>query len=200
MQIDIVSFALVSASVVFGIAADFNYFLELRKPGHTPPNRWSWLIWCISTYIEVATFNDVSEDGLKVLPLATTPVACTVLLVYVWTLKEDRWETRLDALIDIFSVIACFGAMLMWLRYGEGLWAHILMISAIPISYLPILKSVPEKTNRSDGRPWMLWAGMDSCNFFLNLHRLDDVWEVPYVAIELVCHTGMWALISHRSR
>ncbi len=189
-------FLLALSAIAFGMAADIYYFFGMRKPGHTPPNRWSWLIFSFSAYVEVLTYHEVSGDIVKVIPLATTPVACTVILWFVWKLREDKWENRLEMAIDIFSVVASFSAIIIWLVFSKELWAHTLMVIAVPVSYLPIWRScVKFGSKRGEDLPWKLWSAMDALNLSLSLHRLNDVMEVPYIAVELVCHVVTWFLV-----
>ncbi|MEN9622115.1 MAG: hypothetical protein RLZZ67_549 [Candidatus Parcubacteria bacterium] len=200
MNVNIVDLVVVLMSVVIGIAADRQYYLGLDKPGHQPPNRWSWLIWSFSAFVEVATFKGISDDWLKVLPLATTPIACVVILSKVWKMKEDRWDGALDKTIDIVSVILSFAAIFIWLYFKEELWAHVMMICAVPISYIPQWRETLKVHSHSsvDKLPWMLWTIMDTLNLILNLHRINDIAEIPYVVVELICHASVWFLISFR--
>ncbi len=187
-------------AVIIGIMADRLYFLELdKKTGHHRPNRWSWLIWCLTSYVEVATFKGISADWLKVIPLATTPIACTILFWKVWKMREDKWESRLDRLIDICSVTASISAIVIWVCFQEKLWAHIIMIVAVPVSYIPTWRSIPKETHSGWERSWMLWTIMDALNLVLNIHRLNSLAELPYVTTELICHGSVWFLISRRS-
>ncbi len=184
-------------AVVFGTAADVSYFRELRKPNHPIPNRWSWLIWTFSSCVEVVTFHWVSGDWVKTLPLATTPIACLIILIYVWRLGEDKWENRSEAITDILSVAVSILAVIIWLCFREQYWAHAIAILAIPISYVPYWRNLPKETYLIS-TPWILWTIMDFLNLTLIIHRLDNWMELPYVFAEILCHASMWFLLSFR--
>lgn len=200
MNINSVDIAVVLMSVAIGIAADRQYYLGLDRPGHTPPNRWSWLIWTFSVLIEVATFKGISDDWLKVIPLATTPIACVVILRKVWQMKQNGWESALDKVIDLASVILSFAAIFIWLRFSAEFWAHVVMICAVPVSYIPQWKETFKTGHfcKGDELPWMLWTITDAINLALILHRLNDTIEIPYVVTELICHASVWFWISFR--
>lgn len=186
-------------AVAFGTAADILYYLGLRKPGHTPPNRWSWLIFSFSAYIEVATYQSVSGDWIKVISLITTPIACTCILFYVWKLKEDKWESWLDVVTDVFAVVTSFVAIVIWLIFHEEVWAHMLMVIAVPVSYLPIWRShLKVRSQSGEYLPWMLWTIMDALSLVVIFGRLNEHVEVPYVCVEFVCHVFTWFLVSFR--
>jgi hypothetical protein len=190
---------LIVAAIAFGLAADWKYFQALKTPGNAAPNRWSWLIWSLSAVVEVATFKGISDDWLKVIPLATTPIACFVILRKVWQMKEDRWESDLDKFVDVFSVVASVGAIAIWVFFHEEFWAHIVAILAVPVSYLPQWKTVLKEASKpGDELPWKLWATMDALNLALNFHRLETLAEIPYVLTELACHASVWFLLLYR--
>jgi hypothetical protein len=200
MNIENTDIAVVLLSVVVGIVADITYYHGLKSPGHTAPNRWSWAIWSFSAYIEVATFKGISDDWLKVIPLATTPIACTLILWKIWRLNENRWESSLDKIIDMSSVVLSLGAIIILISFSAELWAHAVMICAVPISYIPQWKDTLKSKSFSerDHLPWLLWTVMDALNIVLNLRRLDNLAEIPYVAVEFICHGSVWVLISFR--
>lgn len=183
-------------AVAVGILAYWNYFKDIAKK-ETSPNKWSWLIWSMTTFVEAFTFNAVSEGWEKSIPFFVSGICCIVVTIRIW--KRAQW--KLPSVTETLSVIISAVAVVLWLKYGEALWAHLLMIVAIPISFLPTWVTTHQHPRGEASSAWWLWTIGDALALAYILMQPSPAgiasWvDKPYAITELACHASMAVLVT----
>ncbi len=72
------------------------------------------------------------------------------------------------------------------------------MLAVIPVSFLPTYRSAWVDYRREDSPSWALWTIGDMLAMAYVWVRHDNVQELPYAAVEMLCHAGVWLLIRRR--
>lgn len=158
-------------------------------------NKWSWIIWLVSTAVEASTYLAVNGDVLNASIFFLSAICCVYVAWKVW--RSSKWE--LPDMIDLACLIATFLALALWLGYHETWWAHIVAILAIPISFIPISREAWKHPRRERSLAWILWSIADFLTLiaiYLRAENLEK--ELLYIVVELACHALMWYLVFHR--
>ncbi|MEK7176739.1 MAG: hypothetical protein AAB719_00355 [Patescibacteria group bacterium] len=182
-------------SGIFGVVAYRFYFKDIRD-SVIKPNRWSWLIFCIATLLEVLTYNEVSGDLVKSSLFFISAICTFIIAALLWsrsTWKKPDWTEFICLSASIISLI-------LWLGFNETLWAHIMLVVAIPISFIPIYRDSWNDWRVEDTVAWQLWTFGDLLAIFLVLTRLDKFEELPFAIVEFLSHATVWFLVSRGKR
>lgn len=177
------------AAIAFGIAAYVEYFRDIQNEVITP-NRWSWLIWSVATAMEALTYEAVSDDWVKGIAFFISAMCCFWVTILIWrkaTWKKPDWT-------EIVSIVASGLALVIWLQFQLTLWAHLLMVLAVPIAFLPTWKSATKNPKNEKSRAWGLWSIGDLLTLLVILVRLDKVEELPFILVEFACHAVVWQM------
>jgi hypothetical protein len=182
-------------SMLLTLGAYGEYYLDIGN-AKIAPNRWSWLIWGATSGMEVLTFHAVANDLQTTIVFAAPAAATIFVTVILW--KRSTWQapTRTETLCVVLSLVA----LILWLGFHEEWWAHLLMIVAVPISFLPMYQSVWRDYRSENSPSWALWTIGDLLALLYVSMRYDDVRELPYAAVETAAHAGVWFLVFYQSR
>jgi hypothetical protein len=177
------------------LIAYFLYGLATRR-GVVVPNRASWMIWSATTTTEALTYNAINAGAAQNIIFLLSSMACIAVTISVW--RHSRWE-RPTALESICMAL-CIAALILWLGYQDAFWAHIMLLVAIPISYLPMLVSLRKDPSDEQTPAWGLWTIADiSMLAFVMISTKGHGTDLPYIIIELCCHICVWVLIGFTS-
>jgi hypothetical protein len=119
---------------------------------------------------------------------------CIIATIAVW--RKGKWET--PSLTEILCVVVSVVAVILWLYYRLTWWAHLLMIAAIPVSFIPTYLNAWKNYKHEDTPSWLFWTIGDTCALLLVLSRLDKYEEIPYASVEALCHALVLILILAR--
>lgn len=178
------------AAIAFSIAAYVEYFRD-TKNGVITPNRWSWLIWIVATAVEAFTYEAVSNDWMKSLVFFISAICCFGVTVRIW--GKSKWKK--PNWTEVVCVIASGLALSLWLQFQFTLWAHLLMVLAVPIAFVPTWKSAVEDPGNERSRAWGLWSLSDLLTLVVILIRFDRVEELPFILVEFACHAVVWQMV-----
>lgn len=184
---------LFTLSALLGITAYVLYFRDTHK-SIIGPNRWSWLIWGVTTVVEVLTYFAVSGDILTSSVFIVSALSCIVITILVW--KRMPWQKPSGT--EILTVLASIAALVIWLVFHEAWWAHVVMLIAIPVAFIPTFKAAWENWREEDSPAWIFWTISDFIAFLYVLHRFKSYEELPYAIIETLCHATMWIIVLWR--
>lgn len=178
-------------AIVLAAAGYATYLLALTR--HlVEPNRTSWLIWATVTGVEAGTYAAVNPDAPQAIVFALSTVACVIVSAAMW--RRSRW--RAPDPLEIACLVACFGAVTLWLLFQEAFWAHMLVVAAVPISFWPTWASVREDPARERTAAWGLWTLGDLLTLMVATRAAPvGVAEHGYIFVELVCHASVWLMI-----
>ena len=167
---------------VIAIAAYVIYYLDIRKQSIIP-SRFSWIIWSLSASLETLTYGYVSDDKLKSVFFVTSALCCLLITGKIWRSSDRKVPNRAET-----SLTFCTGAVAVWLLLKSPFLAHMLLLVAIPIVFLPTIKSTLADAKNENSRAWVLWAASDLLMIIVILSRLEDFKELPYALVEFGCH------------
>ncbi len=167
------------------------YFAGLRR--HLiEPNRASWLIWSAGTGIEAATYAAINPGALASIVILASAVACIAVTLGIW--RRSRWTAPSG--IEMFSIVSCLTALVLWVVFNEAFWAHMLVVIAVPISFWPTWASVAADRNRERSPAWGLWTFGDLATLLIAVRAgSGDVGGLAYLFVELACHASVWLMV-----
>lgn len=180
------------AAAAVTILAYIIYFVNLVW-GETAPNRWSWLIWSGATLIEALTFNEVSGDSLQGSIFFISSACCFIITLAIWVRSKWKWPS----FWELVCLVASAAALVLWLHYGLTLIAHLVMVAAVPVAFIPTWLAASADARKEKTSAWMIWTVGDALTLWLILSRLKEFDELPFIIMELLCHAGTWLLISY---
>lgn len=184
---------LLSLSIVLTLKAYFSYYMEARE-SRIAPNRWSWLIWTFTTGVEVFTFYIVSADIETTAVFSGSFIASAVITGSVWSRGKWMWPS----LSELACVIASFAALAIVFLFHAAWWAHVIAVAAIPISFLPTYRSAQADYRRELTSSWLFWTIGDLLALAYVAIRMKSAEELPYAAVEAMCHAGVWLIVRSR--
>lgn len=178
-------------SLLLGASGYLIYGLGIRRQ-LVEPNRASWLIWSATTSIEAMTYSAVNEGALQNLIFAMSAASCILVTIAVW--RRSIWQRPSDT--ETLCMASCAASLILWIGFQNALWAHILVVLAVPISFIPTWVSVTQDRRREISPAWGLWTLGDLGSLFViaDANRFS-ITELPYVLLELTCHASVWLMI-----
>ncbi|MGH6782682.1 MAG: SET domain-containing protein-lysine N-methyltransferase, partial [Sphingomonadaceae bacterium] len=179
------------AAIVCNIAAYIFYYLGIRRQ-LVRPNRSSWLIWSAATAIEAMTYQAVNHGAAQNIIFTISALACILVTLAVW--RQSAWQppTRTESLCMGLSL----AALVIWGVFQSAFWAHMLVVAAIPVSFIPTWASAIADREHERSPAWGLWTVGDLATLLVIVAGLqDERAEIPYIFVELVCHASMWFII-----
>lgn len=185
---------LLVAAALATIVAYTLYFKDLVW-GETHPNRWSWLIWSGATLVEAMTYQEVSGDWLKSGIFFLSALSCMVITIAVWIRAKWEWPST----SELLCLVASIAALVLWLIFGLTLMAHLIMVAAVPVAFIPTWTKVLENPANEKSYAWMLWSIGDFIMLWIIVSRLQNVDELPFITAEFICHFLTWRLVARRA-
>src|ERR1700754_3057656 len=113
--------------------AGYATYLTGLKRNLVEPNRASWLIWSAATAVEASTYAAVNPDGLQRWVFLFATIACVAITIALWRRSAWSLPTRTEA----FCIGVSLSALAVWAMFRDAFWAHMLVVVAVPISFLP---------------------------------------------------------------
>ncbi len=192
----VLQYIILTCAAIFAILGYRNYFKKISS-NEIQPNRWSWLIWSFATILETITYDAVSEDPIKSIIFYIASVSCVIITIKIWN-KSARKKP--DDASEIFSVVMCLVAVIIWVSFNSAWWAHLVLLVSLPIAFIPTYKDAWKNYKSENCAAWWLWSIGDLFALLLILLRFDKAQEVPYAVIEFVCHALVVAIVVMRMR
>jgi hypothetical protein len=165
---------------MFGTLAYIAYFRDIIRRDPIAPNRWSWLVWSAATAVEAMTYEAVSSDLIKAVAFFVSAGSCVVITLTIWrraTWKKPDWS-------EMACIVASVVALILWLYFRLTLVAHIVMIIAVPIAFIPTWRDA--------------WRRPEGERSIVILLRYESPAELPYAVVEFLCHGIMWIIVAVR--
>lgn len=179
--------------MLFGTLAYRRYWLDIGNK-EIQPNRWSWLVWSVTTMVEASTYFANNLDWLEAVPFFVSGFACVVVTITIWHKAKFEWPDPVEAV----CVLAATAATILWLCFHLTWWAHVIVILAVPVAFWPTWQKAWHCPKNEQTPAWMLWTIGDALALVVVLMRMDswsDWQELPYAVVELACHGAMWLII-----
>jgi len=181
---------------VVAVACNFaGYAIYLGALGRNlvEPNRASWLIWSAATAIEALTYSAVNPGAIQTIVILVSAVACIAVTIGIW--RRSAWAAPSPA--ESLCMVACLAALILWLVFREAFWAHMLVVAAVPISFLPTWGSVLADRTRERSPAWGLWTIGDLATLLIASRggAGGGAGEYAYLFVELICHASVWFMI-----
>ncbi len=194
---------LISLAVVFQALAYYKYFLKTWKSTITP-NKWSWLIWSVTTTIETGTYHAVADDWFKTTVFFFSAVLCLITSILIWKKSKWqrlRWKKDIDGSHDryeIISVAICFLSIPAW--FYSAWWAHLITLGSLVIAFLPTYRSAWNDFRQENTPSWILWSIGDLLQIAVIVYYFRDVKDLPYAVLEFLCHLLVALIVKYQMR
>lgn len=178
-------------AMALSLAGYATYLAGLRR--HlVEPNRASWLIWSVATAVEAATYAAINPGAPQGWVFAASAVACIVVTVVMW--RRSRW--RAPTAIESACMATALVSIALWLAFDQALWAHMLVVAAVPVSFWPTWRSVMEDARRERSPAWGLWTLGDVATLLVAARVPGQAGsEYAYILVEFGCHAAVWFMI-----
>jgi hypothetical protein len=183
------------AALFFSMTAYALYWYAMRKK-LVRPNRFSWLIWGTVMAVEALTYQAVNEGMIQNLVFLMSAASCLFITLAIW--RDGAWAK--PSRVEMLSMAIAFAGLVLWIVFQAERWAHMLLVAAVPISFIPTWLSAREDYRREASPAWALWTLGDLATLLLIVRAgVKDPLELPYIVVELVCHASVWLLVGWRS-
>lgn len=181
-----------TAAIALNFAGYALYLAGLRRR-LVEPSRASWLIWSAATGVEAATYLAINPGAVQGSVILVSAVLCAGVTIGIWSRSAWTRPTATEAL----CVSACLASLALWLLFREAYWAHMLVVAAVPVSFLPTWASVMEDRTREVSPAWGLWTLGDLATLLVAARggAGGGVAEFAYLFVELAAHASVWFLI-----
>lgn len=181
------------AASILTIIAYYLYYTDLKK-AVISPNHFSWIVWSLSVSLETITYNMVSGDLIKTLCFSVSSLACIIITVKIWTVSIWVKPTRIEKLTVLFCVLS----LIAWAFSTSAWMAHLLLLLALPVAFIPTIKSVHGNYTNENSKAWLLWSIADLLVLSIVIIRYRSYVELPYAIMEFICHSGIFLLIFYK--
>lgn len=167
------------------------YLTGLRRQ-LVEPNRASWLIWSAATLVEASTYAAVNPGAAQSIVFLVSSAACLVVTLGIW--RQSAWSAPTKS--ETICMVACLGALTLWIAFRSAFWAHMLVVAAVPVSFWPTWESVAQDRARERSPAWGLWTIGDLATLIVAA-RVEgvNVAGYAYIFVELACHASVWFMI-----
>lgn len=182
-------------AIIIGVIGYGWYFKDVAA-SEIKPNRWSWLIWSAATLIEAFTFDAVSGDFFKSSIFFASAICCWMITLLIWSRSVWAWPDWTELGCVAFSVVS----LVVWLVYSEALWAHLLMVVALPVAFVPTWRSAYRSPGHEMSPAWAIWSIGDLIALSQVVMRLNGWEELPFILMEFACHFSIWLTVTWRAR
>ncbi|URW76928.1 SET domain-containing protein-lysine N-methyltransferase [Sphingomonas donggukensis] len=177
---------------VAGNFAGYAIYLAGLRRNLVEPNRASWLIWSAATGMEAATYAAVNPGALQGIVILVSAIACVAVTFGIW--RRAAWAAPSPT--ETLCVAACLSALVLWLVFREAYWAHMLVVAAVPVSFLPTWASVRADPARERSPAWGLWTLGDLATLLVAARGGGEgAGQYAYLLVEFLCHASVWFMI-----
>jgi hypothetical protein len=168
------------------------YGLAMRR-SLVGPSRASWLIWSITTALEVFSYRAVNQSAAQNVFFVVSAICCVMTTVSVW--KHGAWNPL--SAVERITLAACVVAVILWSVFDDAWWGHLVMLLAVPGSFIPTWLLVRRAGAVVEGSPaWGLWSIADLLVVIAILGSATNAGhELPYALLELACNATTWLLV-----
>ncbi|GAA4779830.1 hypothetical protein GCM10023219_29690 [Stakelama sediminis] len=167
------------------------YLLGLRRD-MVQPNRASWLIWSFATTVEAVTYVALNPGTPQGMVFLMSAGFCILVTLGLW--RQSQWSA--PSATELFCIVACLGAIGLWLVFRNTFWAHMLVVAAVPVSFWPTWQSAMEDRTRETSPAWGWWTIGDLATLLVALRASrHDIADLAYIVVEISCHAGVWLMI-----
>jgi hypothetical protein len=177
-------------STAFATYAYVQYYADTVRQ-RISPNRWSWLIWCFTTGVEVFTFQLVSTDLKTTAVFGGSFIACVLTTFVIWSSGSLKGPSR----IELACLLASFAALAIAVLFNSAWWGHFIALAAIPVSFLPTYRSAYADWRMERSPSWLFWTLGDLFALAYVVLQLGSARELPYAVVEAICHGGVWVVV-----
>ena len=172
------------------IIAYLIYYFDLKK-SRIIPNRLSWIVWSMAISLETLTYGAVSDDAIKSYYFVVSSLCCIMITISIWSVSDWNSSGRAKK-----STLAFYSlSFIVWPLIQMPLITHLVLLIAIPVTFIPTFKSSIKNYRNENSAAWFLWSISDLIIIITICMRLKTFEELPYAIVEFLCHFTVFAII-----
>jgi hypothetical protein len=187
-----IDYILTIIAALITITAYVIYYFDIKKHSIVP-SRFSWIIWSFTASLETLTYSYISDDNLKSVCFVTSSLCCLLITAKIWTSSDRKVPNWAES-----SLAFCTVALAIWLLFKSPFFAHILLLVAIPIAFLPTYKNALINFENENSNAWLLWSISDLLMIVIIVIRLKAFKELPYAVVEFICHFSVFVIVFYK--
>jgi hypothetical protein len=142
-----------AASAIFLIA--FVLYNRDLFAGRSSPSMASWILFCIITTTNSASYFAMTGDWVKTVVTFTDCFICYVTLAFLVT---RRASLKRFAASDWVVIGICAIALGTWWFYRSATAGNLIMQTAAVLSTVPTYRGVISDSRAEPAAPWLLWT------------------------------------------
>jgi SET domain len=179
------------AAMVLNVLGYGLYWLGIRQQ-LVKPNRSSWLIWSAVTTVEALTYQALNQGMAQNIVFFVAAASCLFITLAIW--RQSAWQRPSDA--ELLCIAIAAASLIIWFGFQSSFWAHVLIVAAVPVSFLPTWISASQDHRRELSPGWGLWTLADFSTLMVIISASDTHGaDLPYIIVELICHASVWLMI-----
>jgi SET domain len=179
------------AAMALNIVGYGLYWLGIRRQ-LVKPNRSSWLIWSAVTTVEALTYQALNQGMAQNIIFFVAAASCLCITLAIW--RQSAWQRPSDA--ELVCIAIATASLIIWFGFQSSFWAHVVVVAAVPVSFLPTWISAWQDHRRELSPGWGLWTLADFSTLMVILSSSDTHGaDLPYIMVELACHASVWLMI-----
>ncbi len=117
-------------------------------------NKATWGVLAVITCLQAGTYIEIVRSGNPWLATTSIIVATSFTFIFLYSFIKSRYAkiTSMDKLLFIASLIT----VAIWKFSGDVVAAHLILVMAIVISYMPTVSGLIKGTLRERPSPWFV--------------------------------------------
>jgi hypothetical protein len=117
-------------------------------------NKATWGVLAVITCLQAGTYIEIVRSGNLWLATTSVIVATSFTFIFLYSFIKSRYAkiTPMDKLLFVASLLT----LAIWQFTGDAVVAHIVLVVAIVISYMPTVSGLIRGTLREKPSPWFV--------------------------------------------
>jgi hypothetical protein len=172
--------------ILSGVLQLVGYWLYARHllRSEIRPNSASWFIWAYGSLVEASSYFEMSGDVVKSILPMTCAVACIVTFFLIMRVGQFKKLKTLDYVCVAIDVTA----LIVWWVYQSATYAHLVAMSSVIISFVPIIWDTWSDPRSEKPMPWLVWTTAYAVATAVVFMRFEKWEDVVYSGMYFVCH------------
>lgn len=183
--------------ILSGVLQLIGYWIYVRSMLRTEirPNSASWFIWAYGAAIETTSYFEMSGDVVK----SILPIACTFASIATFVLMLKVGQFKKLKTLDYICVGIDLLALVVWWLYHSATYAHLVAMSSVIISFIPIIWDTWNDPRSEKPLPWLIWSSAYAVATIVVFMRFEKWEDVVYSGMYFVCHLPVLLISQYKT-